>query len=194
MPVIVKQGNLLTEPDATFILNASNTVLSLGSGVSAAFREHCGGEEYQAYLNQVRRKHEAEHGPVKQGEVIVSGPGQANNFLYAFHAAVMDYSRGRSRPPQMTTLVDILNNINQHLSRFVPKLRSEDPQRAIKLVLPLMGTGVGGLEARKVLDKYRTFLPEMASRYDMDIVVYGYHREDFLLVRAMLQGRAGKEA
>ena len=38
----VKPGNLLKEEDATFIVNASNTKLQLGSGVSSAFRKICG--------------------------------------------------------------------------------------------------------------------------------------------------------
>ena len=38
----LKYGNLVKEK-ATFIVNASNTQLILGSGVSKAFRQHCGG-------------------------------------------------------------------------------------------------------------------------------------------------------
>jgi len=39
---IIKQGNLLNEENATFVVNASNTKLLLGSGVSMAFLRHCG--------------------------------------------------------------------------------------------------------------------------------------------------------
>ena len=40
--ISIKQGNLLDEENATFIVNASNTRLILGSGVSMAFKRHCG--------------------------------------------------------------------------------------------------------------------------------------------------------
>jgi len=39
--IVIKQGNLLSE-EADFIVNASNTKLILGSGVSMAFKRHCG--------------------------------------------------------------------------------------------------------------------------------------------------------
>lgn len=42
--ITLKQGDLLGEESATFIVNASNTRLILGSGVSMAFNRHCGTE------------------------------------------------------------------------------------------------------------------------------------------------------
>ena len=42
----IRQGNLLNEEDATFIVNASNTTLILSSGVSGAFRGKCGNFMY----------------------------------------------------------------------------------------------------------------------------------------------------
>jgi O-acetyl-ADP-ribose deacetylase (regulator of RNase III) len=40
--VICKEGDLLQEMSATFIVNASNSRLILGSGVSMAFKRACG--------------------------------------------------------------------------------------------------------------------------------------------------------
>jgi len=40
----VKEGNLLREEGAIFIVNASNTRLLPGIGVSSSFREDCGRE------------------------------------------------------------------------------------------------------------------------------------------------------
>ncbi len=50
----VKQGNLLNEDNATFIVNASNTTLVLGSGVSAAFRKKCGMQLQQEMFDKLK--------------------------------------------------------------------------------------------------------------------------------------------
>ena len=46
----VTQGDLLQEEGTTFIVNASNTRLILGIGVSMAFKEHCGNVLQQEML------------------------------------------------------------------------------------------------------------------------------------------------
>ncbi|MDF1874111.1 macro domain-containing protein [Sulfurimonas sp. SAG-AH-194-I05] len=50
----VKQGNLLDEEEATFIVNASNTKLILGSGVSMAFKRHCGHKLQQEIFKSLK--------------------------------------------------------------------------------------------------------------------------------------------
>ncbi|MGB5966491.1 MAG: macro domain-containing protein [Sulfurimonadaceae bacterium] len=83
----VKQGDLLTEEDATFIVNASNMRLVLGSGVSRAFREHCA----KALQDEMLESLENMRKPLRQGDVIATSPGAALNFKYALHAAIMNY-------------------------------------------------------------------------------------------------------
>lgn len=186
MSVIARQGNLVEEPDATFIVNASNTELVLGSGVSAAFRAHCGDDEYQQYLHTCKTAYEREHGPIQQGDVVCTGAGTARNIRNVLHGAVMDYSSGKSSMPTIHTVEKILEGIGECISRMRPSLPSDLSR--IKLVLPLMGTGVGGLDKRSVLESYARHLIPMARELDMDIVVYGYSRDDFFLIRAALKG------
>lgn len=44
----------IIKADATFIVNASNTELTLGSGVSMAFRKECGGMNFQRKLTKIK--------------------------------------------------------------------------------------------------------------------------------------------
>ena len=90
----LKYGNLIKE-QATFIVNPSNTQLILGSGVSKAFRQHCGGSSFQQELYKLRDK----SAPLSQGDVIISNAGCATNFTYALHAIVMNYSDDSKTPP-----------------------------------------------------------------------------------------------
>jgi len=72
--IVVKQGNLLSE-EADFIVNASNTKLILGSGVSMAFKRHCGIElqnEMNSLLNSI-------DGELAQGDVVATSSGMAGN-------------------------------------------------------------------------------------------------------------------
>ena len=112
---IIKQGNLLNEENATFIVNASNTTLVLGSGVSAAFRKKCGMRLQEEMFSKLRSFEQTLH----KGDVIATSSGDANNFKYALHAAVMDYNQGingKDKLPSIDTINLILNNIhtNKH--------------------------------------------------------------------------------
>ena len=96
----VRQGDLLKEERATFIVNASNTRLILGTGVSQAFKEHCGAKLQQEML-EVYEKVEK---PVEQGTVFATSAGEASNFQYALHAAVMNYNQGTRYAEKIPTL------------------------------------------------------------------------------------------
>ena len=172
-------GNLVTEPDATFIVNASNTQLLLGSSVSMAFKRHCGRELEE----EMQRKLESIDGGVHHGDVVATSAGKATNFRYALHAAVMNYAPGvrhDAKKPTLDTIRTILENIEPYLEWFAAH---HAPQ--MKLVLPLLGCGVGGLDKREVLSLYRTFF-EREVAYACEVVVYGYSAEDYAMIKNML--------
>ena len=52
----------------------------------------------------------------------------------------------------------------------------------MKLVLPLMGCGVGGLEKEAVVRVYKCFF-EREVAFDCEVVVYGYSHEDHELIK-----------
>jgi len=173
---IVKQGNLLNEEDATFIVNASNTKLILGSGVSMAFDRHCGRKLQSEMLLSLAEIGET----LKQGDVLATSSGEANNFKYALHAAIMDYNTGtkhKDKTPTLEIVQHCLLNIEGYLEWYAQ--RSSKP---IKLVLPLMGCGVGSLSIEDVAQLYSTYFEREVS-FDCEVVVYGYSKEDYEAIK-----------
>ncbi|MFT7824845.1 MAG: macro domain-containing protein [Sulfurimonas sp.] len=177
--VIVKQGNLLSEQDAAFIVNASNTRLILGSGVSMAFLRHCGKELQEEMTYQLAKIGE----PLKQGDVVATSPGHATNFKYALHAAIMDYNpgtRGNDKFPTLDVIQKSLENIEAYLEWY-----AEKNSQSMKLVLPLMGCGAGGLDKRDVVELYKKFFWREVG-FSCEVALYGYTQEDHQLIESVL--------
>ncbi len=175
----IKQGNLLDEENVTFIINASNTTLQLGSGVSAAFKEKCGVTLQQEMLNKLKSLDQK----LQKGDVIATSSGEASNFKYALHAAVMDYNQGtqrKDRLPNMEDIKTILINTEPYLQWY----SDHHPEEMITLALPLMGCGVGGLSKQKVLECYRDFFQKDVP-FDCQVIIYGYSDEDYKLAKEM---------
>ncbi len=177
--ITVKQGNLVSEPDATFIVNASNTKLILGSGVSMAFKRHCGikiQEEMNLKLFHLQRK-------LQKGDVVMTSSGGATNFKYILHAAVMDYNQGVKHNDKSPTINDIkiaLKNIELHLIEYI----KGNPE-AIKLALPLLGCGVGGLAKKDVIRCYKEFF-EKEILFECEVIIYGYTKNDYELIKDII--------
>ena len=173
----VKPGNLLKEENATFIVNASNTKLQLGSGVSSAFRKVCGVVMQMEMLD----KYKSLEQELQKGDVIATSAGKAINFKYALHAAVMDYNtgvRGIDKLPTIDTIKKILQNIEPYLQWYADN-HTDEP---MKLVLPLMGCGVGGLNTKQVLEVYKSFFLREVS-FQCKVVIYGYSLENYELAK-----------
>ncbi len=170
MPYCIRigQGDLLEEPSADFIVNPSNTALILGSGVSAAFARACG-PQLQQRMTQKRKETQ----PLAKGDVVETPPGRCSRFHAVLHACVMDYNPGASETaPTPNDIEVILNNIESVVSRAA---RGRDTP--VKLVMPLMGTGVGGLDKETVIEIYRRFFSRPVS-FACDVVLYGHTPQD----------------
>lgn len=128
----IKFGNLVKEK-ATFIVNASNTDLILGNGVSEAFREHCGGASYQEELYEIKKR----VGDIEQGDVIISGSGTATNFEYALHVVVMNYSK--SSESSYPTYMQIQHALNSMISIIKVRVKNEGIKNP-SVVIPLLGS------------------------------------------------------
>lgn len=165
----IKYGNLVKE-EATFIVNASNTELTLGSGVSKAFSEHCGGSAYQQELYELKKS----IGVIKQGDVIISGPGSATNFTYALHIAVMNYSDDRQSPyPAYTQMQSALESLLKIVEDKIIYEKIQNP----KLLIPLLGYGVGGLKKEKVFLMIKSIFKK--TKVDLEVVVYFHNKKDY---------------
>jgi O-acetyl-ADP-ribose deacetylase (regulator of RNase III) len=166
----IKYGNLIKEK-STFIVNASNTELILGSGVSKAFRQHCGGSLFQQKLYDIKEQ----VGTINQGDVILSDSGIADNFKYALHVAVMNYSDDTKSPhPTYKQIQKSLFNILKIIEDKIIKEQIKSP----KLVIPLLGCGTGGLKKEKVFFLIKnTFLK---SKTDLEVILYLHEKKDYL--------------
>lgn len=174
----IKCGNLLEEKGATFIVNASNTRMILGSGVSMAFKRHCGIELQALMYQELERKNE----PLEQGDVLCTTTANATNFEYALHVAVMNYNKNvptKEQKPTLLTIEKSLHNIEEYLKYY-----AIEHSVAIKLVLPLMGCGVGGLDKNGVIKSYFDFFSRQVD-FDCEVVIYGFSIDDFVLIKAI---------
>ncbi len=177
--IIVKQGNLLNE-EADFIVNASNTKLILGSGVSMAFKRHCGiklQNEMYSVLNSI-------DSDLVQGAVIATSSGGASNFKYSLHVAVMNYNQGvkyNEKNPTIDIIEKALKNIENYLLWY-----AKNKSDTMKLVLPLMGCGVGGLDKVDVIELYKNFFTKQVD-INCKVVIYGYTIEDYQLIINILE-------
>jgi O-acetyl-ADP-ribose deacetylase len=140
-------GNLV-ELEADFIVNASNTKLILGSGVSMAFKRHCG-VSLQREMDDIRQQSNNANNSIQQGDVVATSSCGATNFKYALHAAVMNYQNGlnqQDRKPSLDIIWNILLNIEPYLNWYSKKFSNKN----IILVIPYIGCGVGGLDKKDV--------------------------------------------
>jgi len=88
----IKQGNLVLAENVDFIVNASNTSLILGCGVSMAFFRHCG-HQLQEQMDEVLSEIKATGYKLKKGDVVPTKPGKASNFKHALHAMTVDVEK-----------------------------------------------------------------------------------------------------
>ena len=173
----VKQGNLLDETSATFIVNASNTKMLLGSGVSMAFKRHCGIELQEEMTDKFNRLDCI----LKKGDVVATSSGNAKNFKYALHAAIMDYNqgvRGLDKLPTISDIENILINIESYLIWY----RQEKSSKNIKIVLPLLGCGVGKLNKVNIINLYKRFFSR-AVEFKCEVIIYIYNIKDCAVLR-----------
>ena len=129
----------LTEGDDDVLVNASNTELRLGSGVSAAISRACG-PGYQAILDE----HLASvcGGNLDHGDVTISSAGRHPRARAVAHVAVMDYRGGvsaRSFPSSAT--------LDRAFAVVWPRIDALAIPRA-RVAMVALGAGTGGLGVR----------------------------------------------
>jgi len=144
-----------------YIVNPSNTILELGSGVSGVLRFMC--PELQDIMNEYLNR----NGYLNPGDIAIT-PYPCEEFKWVIHAAVMDYKRGATQVnPNYERIEKICKNISEFLD-----------EKEVKVITPLLGTGVGGLDKKKVfsiMKKY--FMPIKA-----DVILVVHKKSDFDLI------------
>lgn len=128
--------------EADFVVNASNTKLILGSGVSMALRRHCGYELQQA-MDDAKQKALRDGLNIEQGDVLMTRAKQAGNFKYVLHAAIMNYKNGinQTKQPSLETIHTTLNHCIPYFSWY-----ANEHDKKMTVIFPYLGCGVGGLD------------------------------------------------
>ncbi len=140
------------------ILNACNPELGLGSGVSGAVREACGGAAYQRH---VREQLEDEFGePLRPEDCLVTGPGTATAFRWVLHVASVDYRRADPETRGVTGPSRIKACFRAALAESVALAREHGLSGQFVLATPLLGAGHGGLGDIVSLDMMMEALAE----------------------------------
>lgn len=167
----------ITAPElgAHAIVNASNPDVLLGSGVSAAIREACGGRAYQEALLEAL---DAEFGePLGPDDCLVTDAGAATAFRWVLHVPAVDYrmpdpeTGGPSGPTRIAhctraalAAADALARAHALAGRFV-------------LALPLLGAGAGGVgevgSAEAMLGAVRAALDAGSALGELRFTVLG---------------------
>jgi len=185
--LIVKKGNLVLESNVDFIVNASNTNLILGSGVSMSFFRHCG-HELQLQMNELLSEIHSSGYLLKKGDVVPTKSGKATNFKHALHVAMIDSNRGvhftKTRPTIDDIKVSLIN-----IEKTIVEYSKIHDKKEITLVLPLLGCGIGGLNKKEVIEQYKVFFSKSYSSeiYEIicQLIVYGYSDEDVELLNIL---------
>jgi O-acetyl-ADP-ribose deacetylase (regulator of RNase III) len=137
----VVQGSL-TDGNERVLVNASNTNVMLGSGVSGAIRRACGPEFQQYVFDELAR---VKKGPMFPGDVLLTNAGTHPTAKSIAHVAVMDYRegfRGDSAPD--------LGRIRLGCERLWDALETlPDPELSVAMVA--LGAGAGGLGVRETV-------------------------------------------
>ena len=141
--VAVFTGSLVDAPGAHAILNASNPDLGLGSGVSGAIREACGGTAYQRH---VRERLEEEFGePLLPSDCLVTGAGTATAFRWVLHVPSVDYRRADPETGGPTGPSRVKDCFNAALAESMTLAQHHALDGQFVLATPLLGAGHGGL-------------------------------------------------
>ena len=141
-----------------YVVNPSNTILNLGSGVSGVLKRMC------PELQNVMWEYLNRNGFLEPGEITIT-PYPCKEFDYVIHAAVMDYRDGaKIVMPDLKRIERICKNIAEFLD-----------DKKVKVITPLIGTGVGGLDKVEVFKIMRKYFKNLKS----EVILVVHKKEDY---------------
>jgi O-acetyl-ADP-ribose deacetylase len=177
MTIRVVQGSL-TEGAETLLVNASNTNVALGSGVSAAIRGACGGG-YQDHIDAILQKERG--GPMEPGDVLITDAGTHPTAHWVAHVAVMDYRRGFTGTSFPT--LEVIRRGCVKLWQAVALLPED-----VTVAMVALGAGTGQLGARKPTEiACETLLSSGRARV-AGVTFYGFLLPEYLAMAEVVTG------
>jgi O-acetyl-ADP-ribose deacetylase (regulator of RNase III) len=162
----VTQGSV-TDGDVDVLVNASNTLGRLGTGVSAAIRAACGAG-FQGVIDDALA---AGGGETEPGAVWLTHAGTHPRARFVAHVAVMDYRDGaQQRAPDGARI--------QQASAALWNVLETVPLSALSVGIVALGAGTGGLGERLPTERacttLRTHLAKTPSTKVARVVFFGF--------------------
>ncbi len=176
---LVKQGSL-TDGGELLLVNAANTNVALGTGVSGAIRAACGAG-YQDHI--VKLLDEKYGGPMEPGQVLITDAGDHPTARYIAHVAVMDYRSGFTAQsyPDLVLIEQCCRNLWIAIEAL-----EQEPRVSVAMVG--LGGGTGNLGVRHPTElacrTLREHLRVHSSSRIGDVVFYGFQIFEYM---AMLE-------
>lgn len=177
----VAEGSL-TDGSSLLLVNAANTNVNLGSGVSGAIRRACG-VGYQEHLHQALEARFG--GPMEPGAVLVTDAGSHPTARYVAHVAVMDYRQGFT--VQSFPTPALLERCYANLWQAIETITAEP---FVSVAAVALGAGTGNIALRESVEigcgTLAAHLAQVApSRID-DVTFYGYDLVEYRVVREVV--------
>jgi len=171
--ITVVRGSL-TDGKETLLVNASNTNVALGTGVSGAIRRACG-EGYQEHIEALL--HASHGGPMDPGNVLITDAGEHPTARWVAHVAVMDYRRGFTG--QSFPTLEVIRRCCTNLWKAVAELPED-----VTVAMVGLGAGTGQLGVRKPTEIACETLLARAPARVTGVTFYGFTLPEFLAMVA----------
>jgi O-acetyl-ADP-ribose deacetylase (regulator of RNase III) len=145
------------------VVNASNPSVALGSGVSGALREACGGAAFQQELRE--RLEEDFDAELEPSDCLVTSGGTSTAFRWVLHVPAVDYRKrdpetgGASGPRRVRSCV------RAFLDAAASLAKENDLAGRLIVATPLLGAGAGGLGPVASLDAMMSAVHEHLRRW-----------------------------
>lgn len=180
-PIVeVRQGSV-TDADVDVLVNASNTLGRLGSGVSNAIRVACGAGFQESILRALRPR----GGALAPGEALLTHAGTHPRAKFVVHVAVMDYREGARQvfPDEA--------RIRKGSDRVWRIVEDELPPGAYSIGMVALGAGTGGLGERLPTSitcaSLQAHLAARATTKLARVVFHGYTPPEYANVRDVVR-------
>jgi len=166
--ILVKHGSL-TEGTEQLLVDASNTNVALGSGVSGAIGAACGAGYQEHITAEMTRVY---GGPMQPGQVLITNAGTHPTARYVAHVAVMDYREGFTASSYPT--LELIDTCCENLWTAVESLG------APSVAMVALGTGTGMLGVRDSTEvACHSLKRHPAVR---DVTFYGYQLHEYVVI------------
>lgn len=132
------------------VVNASNPAVALGSGVSGALREACGGEAFQRELHE--RLEEDFDAELEPDDCLVTTGGTCTAFRWVLHVPAVDYRKPDPETGRPTGPRRVRECVRAFLDAAGTLALENQLAGELVVATPLLGAGAGGLGPVASLD------------------------------------------